>query len=504
MPPTIVTIPQALPDEFYRSVFLFAPKEFVPDASFQTLDDCFLFIPHSTAGSPMTQEIEWEDQAIAISDVVVFWLPADASDEHILKCSVAFGRWCSSGKVIYGREGGDAEQRFGHLDVLARNEKLTIHPTFDDCIQDFNKKTLNKEGRVSPGQLRRAGERCVPLHVWQHVAFRAWVANMKRVGNRLDGARFEWAFRVGPSKAFTLYWAVHADVFVAAEGRNKANEIVIGRNDIKCVLPYRLPPPPPGGGEAGALDAEVVLIKEFRSPATTADGFIHELPGGSGFRGLNPLAEAAHELQEEVGVAIPAEDLPRRVRAHGPRQLAGTTSCHEAHLFSVELTAEEMKECRRRAEEKETLGVEAESERTYIEVVRLSEAFESNLVDWSMLGMMHSVLHQALTDSSKGRTRDGHSSLEEPVSNNNNKITKLPAPARPAGQEEEGLRRGQGASGALPSLRSNNNNNKKKIRTTGLERRPEPRARREDDPRVQQQRRRSLEKVLDRGGCSLA
>ena len=38
------------------------------------------------------------------------------------------------------------------------------------------------------------------------------------------------------------------------------------------------------GGRACMLDTAVILIREFRSPGRSADGFVHELPGGSTFK----------------------------------------------------------------------------------------------------------------------------------------------------------------------------------------------------------------------------
>ena len=141
----------------------------------------------------------------------------------------------------------------------------------------------------------------MPLIIWRSAPWSLWYSNLLAAGNRLDGARLEWTFRVGarfsvpvavrrsvsstfielcwgagPGKAFVLFWAVHADIFVAAEGRNKSNEVVIARPDIACVLAYM-----PG---EQMLDSEIIVIKEFRSPCRNADAFVYELPGGSSFK----------------------------------------------------------------------------------------------------------------------------------------------------------------------------------------------------------------------------
>lgn len=87
-------------------------------------------------------------------------------------------------------------------------------------------------------------------------------------------------FGVGPRKGFLFYWAAHVDIYVAAESRNKSNEIVIGRPDIKHTVGFRR--------AVDLLDTTVVLVQEFRSTASTQDGFIREVPGGLGFQAKDP------------------------------------------------------------------------------------------------------------------------------------------------------------------------------------------------------------------------
>ena len=79
--------------------------------------------------------------------------------------------------------------------------------------------------------------------------------------------------RAGHARQFLLYWALHVRVYVRAEQRVKSNEVVISRPDISVMALYRR-------GET-IDDTTVVLVREFRSPASTSDGLVHELPGGS-------------------------------------------------------------------------------------------------------------------------------------------------------------------------------------------------------------------------------
>src|SRR5262249_43299018 len=141
----------------------------------------------------------------------------------------------------------------------------------------------------------------------------------------------EWLLRAGPERDWLFLWVLAVDVYVQAEGRNKRNEVVIGRPDAaQVVLLLRAADP---------LESRVVLVREFRSAAATADGFVHETPGGSSFSGVtDPLAVAVEEVAEEVGLRL----LPSRLRALGARQLAPTILSHRAHAFVVELTAAEL------------------------------------------------------------------------------------------------------------------------------------------------------------------
>ncbi len=95
---------------------------------------------------------------------------------------------------------------------------------------------------------------------------------------------------------------------------------------------------------------------------------------------------AAEEVHEETGYYIESS----RLRRHEARQLAGTFSAHKAHLFSAELDEEEIKWFR--SQEGIVHGNIEDSERTFIEVYSVQDLIDSNLVDWSTLGMLLQVL----------------------------------------------------------------------------------------------------------------
>lgn len=219
---------------------------------------------------------------------------------------------------------------------------------------------------IGEGAHRVGGERHVPLVLWRTSSFQSWLTAVQKAGNELRSGRLEWAHF---SRDLPFLWAFHANVYIALEDRVKDNEIVLSRPDIACVVAYRR--------AASVFDAEVVLVREFRSPG----GFIRELPGGSSPTPMSPLELAVEELAEETGVRVPVD----RFRAHHDRPLAASFSAHRQHVFSVELTALEIAQLR-------PAGNADDTERTYPEVHRFGELMASGLVDWTTLGALAEVL----------------------------------------------------------------------------------------------------------------
>ncbi|MEU9016400.1 hypothetical protein [Actinomadura sp. NPDC048394] len=239
------------------------------------------------------------------------------------------------------------------------------------------------------------GEQVVPLPVRRTASFRRWYTAQRNAGNTLLGARPVWTStpgqesneQPGEEPGAVFFWALHVRMHVAAEDRIKDNEVVISRPDVSVVALYRPGP---------SLDETVVvLVREFRSPASTPDGYVHELPGGSSppkateATAPDPLVQAVDEVAEETGLRVD----PRRFRAHGSGQVAATVSAHHAHLFSVEITDEELGWLRTRQDCPH--GVEADSERTWVEIATYGEIRAARLVDWATLGMLAEALTTA-------------------------------------------------------------------------------------------------------------
>jgi 8-oxo-dGTP pyrophosphatase MutT (NUDIX family) len=208
----------------------------------------------------------------------------------------------------------------------------------------------------------------VPPALWRTPSFQRWLQAQTSAGNELRAARLEWTFEVGDR---VFFWALHVELYVAAERRMKTNELVLSRPDIASVLAYRR--------AASLLDTEIVLVREFRSTASSSDGFVLELPGGSHPEPIAPLELAAAEFFEETGVRVALE----RLVPHGSRQLAATVSAHHQYLFSVELTADELNQLR---------PVHAGTEITYPSVRRLGDLIAGPEVDWTTLGAITQLL----------------------------------------------------------------------------------------------------------------
>jgi 8-oxo-dGTP pyrophosphatase MutT (NUDIX family) len=385
------------PETFTKSIFLAGPtprnkeeqESWRPDALKILEDkgyDGVVFVPEDRKGEfklEYDDQVGWEETYLNMADCILFWVPRDLSPDSkgypkmaAFTTNVEFGAWATSGKLVFGAP--PKATKNGYLKHYCEKYNIPVGDTLTETLESAMEK-------VGEGAERSEGEREVPLYIWNTDSFQSWYKAQKGAGNRLDHARVQYNFRPR-YKDFVWMWVLKVDMYVASEDRNKSNELVITRTDISSVLLYSDVESPQGDG---LVDYEVVLIKEYRSPASTKDGFIRELPGGSSPKSdEDPLDVAASEVQEETGFYLD----PKRLKDHGPRQLAGTFSAHKCHLYSAYLTREEMDWFK--SQDGIVHGNVEDSERTFIEVHNVYDLVHEQGVDWSTLGMIISVLAQ--------------------------------------------------------------------------------------------------------------
>lgn len=385
----IVYAKDTFPQEVKASIFLAGPTprdKSVPSWRPQALlaleeagFDGHVFVPEPMGGTwrpGYDDQVEWEEEGLNRADCILFWIPRDMAKMPALTTNDEWGTWKDSGKVVLGTPPGAPHVRYQEYYAA----KLGV-PQF---------RTLKETAQAAVAMTRptgkstiRVGAECtVPTLIWTLSTFQAWYQAQKAAGNRLDGARVKWTARVGPHRGIIFAWVVQVNVFIASESRNKTNEFVFGRPDISTVVLWKRAPT--------LEDTEVILVKEFRSPARTQDAFIRELPGGSSKETKSAIETAVEEAHEEAGITLD----PKRLKEHTIRQVAGTLSSFAATAFSAELTDAEM------AKVRSTLGtvrgVVEDSERTYVEIARVGDLLKKPATDWATLGMIFSALSGAM------------------------------------------------------------------------------------------------------------
>lgn len=393
----VVYATERAPQSFTSSIFLAGPSPRHPDhpnwriEALKLLEemgyDGVVFVPLTRDNQwthSYTNQLDWETECLNMADVIVFWVPRDLKTLPAFTTNIEYGTWMHSGKIVVGFP--PSAPKMGPW--VYHNDANHIPTALN--LSDTLMLALDRIGPEGDLKYRTGGQREVPLDIWRTQSFQSWLKAQEGAGNRLDGARVEWVFRVGPSKNIVFFWVLHVDVWIAAENRHKTNEVVLSRPDISTIVAYCKPSKVYQGDPSldliNVLDTEIAIVKEFRSPAVTPGGYIRELPGGSSWKpGEGKEQVAADEFNEETGLTIAAD----RIKYIDSRQVAGTLSAHFAHTFAVELTPEEMQTLK---DDMGVHGVEEDTERTYVEVTTVKELVGPDNVDWANVGMVFTAL----------------------------------------------------------------------------------------------------------------
>lgn len=307
-----------------------------------------------------------------MSDCKLCWVPRDLALLPGFTTNVEFGLFARFGGIVLG-----APHTAAKMEYLKEMTEIFHVPRFEALAETVDSALK----QIGPPVLRKGGEREVPLYLWRHPAFQNWHQAQKNAGHILAGARVEWISRVNKKPDRVYIFAIHPNIRIAGESRNKYNEPVILRLDIATIMLYKPAPDP--------LNTKIILVREFRSSASNTAGFIWELPGGSSPHLFDMPALAIEETHEETGIRLD----PSRLKSHGSRQLAGTVLTHKAHLFSAELTNEELAWLE--SQKGIAHGTDLDNptgERAYTEIKTLGEILYNDFVDWSNVGMICEAL----------------------------------------------------------------------------------------------------------------
>ncbi len=378
------------PATFTKSLFLAGPTPRSSDVpswrpeAIKLLDSIgysgVVFVPEPRNGvysSSYVQQVEWEQQHLNMSDIVVFWVPRKMNaGMPALTTNVEYGLFYKTGKIVYGRP--DDADNCRYLDHMYK-ERYGVSPasTLAELMDMANQKLKGEAAR-------ELGERCIPLSIWNTNAFAAWINLQKAAGNTLFDAKVLNTVYVANGK-FLFSFAIHVNIWVEEEQRYKENEFIVSRPDISTIVAYYVP-----ADSKSIDDTKVLLIKEFRSTVRNEEAMVYEVPGGSSFKQTDDVNKvAADELFEETGIQVD----PGRLRYIGSKQINATFSTHHGHVFSVSLTDEEWATVEQDVAKGGQHGVAEDGERTYLIACTVRELKEGRYpVDWANLGMIYSCV----------------------------------------------------------------------------------------------------------------
>ncbi|MFH9136895.1 nucleoside 2-deoxyribosyltransferase domain-containing protein [Streptomyces sp. NPDC017524] len=157
-----------------------------------------VFLPEPAPGGSYpayADQIEWEENAMRRSDVILFWIPRDMERLPGLVSNIKWGAWCDSGRAVLGAP--PEAERMAYLLHFAEALGVPV----ERLIAGAAGAALRA---VGPGSPRTGGERSVPLPVWRSGPFRAWYAERTGAGDRLLDARVEWYAGEGDGAAWLL------------------------------------------------------------------------------------------------------------------------------------------------------------------------------------------------------------------------------------------------------------------------------------------------------------
>lgn len=317
----------------------------------------------------------WERKCLNIADTILFHINRNNSDGvYGLTTASEIGQWMESGKCVLSTE--LTADNIRYHEWWAKELKMPlVHNLYEGIVECIKHKTQDNKG-----YFRRDGERNIPNEIFILDIFQEWYQNQRKLGNWISDAKVLHIHRI-PSNGNIFAYTLWVNIFIKSENRFKNNEFIFSRTNISsCVLYYKRP---------NILDSEIVLVSEFRSPVNNADGKVYELPGGSSHKpGVDPKLTIIEELKEECGFSPVLMNLKEETS----RQVYATLLTHKCFLYSYKLNYYELDFIKQN--QNKVFGVEADGERCYVHVKTVRDILHEQLVDWSNIGQIMSVLEK--------------------------------------------------------------------------------------------------------------
>lgn len=385
---TVVEARDEMPEKVVRSVFLAGPisreeetQDWREGIILELMEAGFEGVVYNPVADDYEgkydEQVAWEQQMLNAADCILFWVPRDMETMPALTTNVEFGTFYKSGKVVLAYP-----EKAPSMDYLATLYEQEYQEKPCHTLKEAAKRVVEM---TQEGAEREGGERFVPLLVWNTQQFQGWYDSLINAGNRLDEVKVLWLFKM-PKMRTVFSYVIWVKVWIEEEQRWKENEWVFSRTDIVTTVLIK------------ENNKEVMLVREYRSPSRTEDGFVRELPGGTLELGREAEEMAVEELREESDLDISKS----RLTLVGTRQVAGTLCSYTSTVFRCNVTDKEWEKIKIKAESGESYGKEEDTEMTYIEVVKVLDLLRGKVeCDWATLGMICSSIVNFLEKDDK-------------------------------------------------------------------------------------------------------
>ncbi|WP_069885201.1 nucleoside 2-deoxyribosyltransferase domain-containing protein [Streptomyces luteocolor] len=225
---TVVRAGHPLPGTWSASLYLCGPTSLDPDVP-SWRDEAVrwiteqwdgdgtlaVFLPEPEEGASLSyaDQIAWEEEAMAMSDVILFYVPRAMPSLPGLVTNVKWGAWHRSGRVVLGSPAG--AERNAYLLHFAHALEVPVSESLDATVRA----ALD---RLAAGAERTGGARWIPLQLWTTPAFRQWYAEQRAAGRELRSAAVLWA-EGHPARR----WAMRAQLADPAAPGEAATTLVV-------------------------------------------------------------------------------------------------------------------------------------------------------------------------------------------------------------------------------------------------------------------------------------